>query len=149
MIPAMIPATGEPGASCRFRDTAPAAPMVWYAIVGVGRDGTLTRLGTLELTRDAQPRSMAVVSSDPNPFRGETRIELRLAAPAPRADLRVYDVAGRMVAWPLRGLALASGRQTFVWQARDLEGRPLAAGDYYVQLETGASRAVQRIIVIR
>jgi hypothetical protein len=147
--PAMIPATGEPGASRRFMDEAPAAPMAWYAIIGIGRDGTRTRLGTLELARDARPRSAVVVSNDPNPFRGETRIELRLSAPAPRTDLRVYDVAGRLVAWPVRGAALASGRHAFVWQALDLAGRPLAAGDYFLQLEAGTSRASQRVIVIR
>jgi bacillolysin len=146
---AMIPAAGEPGAICRFRDEAPAAPLAWYAIIGVGRDGTRTRLGTLELARDARPRSAVAVSNDPNPFRGETRIELRLSAPARRADLRVYDVAGRLVAWPVRGEPLGSGPQTLVWQARDLAGRPLAAGDYYLQLDTGTSRVMQRIIVIR
>ena len=68
----------------------------------------------------------------PNPFGGQLALSYSLAAPA-RAELEVYDVAGRLVR-RLGGDRVAAGEHRVDWDGRDQAGHALEAGMYYYRL---------------
>ena len=88
-----------------------------------------------------------VVTAQPNPLRGATRIEYVLPA-ATDAHLRVYDVHGRLVRVLAEG-TLPAGTGAVTWDGRDASSQPLAAGVYWARLETPAGRVSQKITLIR
>ena len=81
--------------------------------------------------------------ASPNPARGG---QLRLAWSLPREQrlrLAVYDPTGRRVRGLVDG-AERAGEHTSMWDGRDARGRALAAGIYFVRLETAdAVRAIR------
>jgi hypothetical protein len=82
----------------------------------------------------------------PNPLRDETRFDVTL--PEER-DTRVdiLDVTGRQVAILADGL-LEAGRHSFAWNAHDLVGKRVGGGVYFVEAESGTTRAAQRVVVL-
>lgn len=83
----------------------------------------------------------------PNPCRDATSLRAVLGGES-RATLRIVDAAGREVrAW--NDLAHGSGVYERRWDARDEGGRAVAAGVYFVALESGGERRVARVVVLR
>jgi flagellar hook assembly protein FlgD len=78
----------------------------------------------------------------PNPSRAAQRIEFTLAEPSADGVLEIFDVTGR-VCWraPLAGLA--AGPQECLWDGRDVRGRRVDAGLYFVRL-TGVPEVAAR-----
>jgi hypothetical protein len=92
------------------------------------------------------PPQVGWLRAFPNPTRGLTTIEV--ATQGPHAELRIYDLAGRLV----RSLPAASNggaRQAIVWDGRDARGRAVAGGAYWLRLEDGVSVRTSKITVIR
>lgn len=85
-----------------------------------------------------------VLSTSPNPFLGRARLAFYLAEPA-RADLRVYDLSGRLVR-RVHQSRLEAGDHAFDWDGRNDFGRETPAGIYFVRLEAGAHRVVGKIV---
>jgi len=83
----------------------------------------------------------------PNPVRGACRLSFDLAAAAP-ARVLVHDVAGRVVRTMELG-SLPAGHHEREWHAEDDKGERVANGVYFIRLDGGASRAVQKVLVIR
>lgn len=80
----------------------------------------------------------------PNPFRSST--ELRFSAPTNDAiSLAVYDPAGRRVRTLTAGQA-ASSNVTLVWDGKTDAGAPVPAGVYFLHLQSGANRTVQKVL---
>ncbi len=108
------------------------------ARTGIGLLGTVSvGSGNVQVQKLAPPR--------PNPFGLETTIFCALDAPG-RAELRIYDVTGRMVRQLMRG-QLGSGPHQFVWDGRDDFGGLLRSGMYFYKLTvdgkvTGSEKAV-------
>jgi hypothetical protein len=96
--------------------------------------GAIVYENRLELTR-------------PNPFRAETRITYQLARPG-RVDLRVYDVAGRLVMTLVEG-RVDAGRHHVVWEGRNVSGNRVASGVYFARLTTDGFTQVRRITLLR
>lgn len=92
---------------------------------------------------DAALRSRWRLRAEPNPFRGEVRVELTGPSDAPQAraesgraqTLQVVDAAGRVV----RTLSAATGAPgiEWHWDGRDAAGRRAPAGVYYLRATTG------------
>jgi hypothetical protein len=79
----------------------------------------------------------------PNPFAGGTR--LRFALPSRETvTLRVYDVAGRVVATLLDRATLEPGAHEVPF-----DGGRLPAGVYLARLTTGGVSETRRIVVAR
>ena len=95
-------------------------------------DGLLGRL---------QFRSIA-----PNPSAGGVRLTYVIPEPGGELRVRVFDVAGRMVAQPFKGKRMA-GSSTTDWNARDSRGRAVPAGVYLVQLQMGGQSLVRRVVL--
>lgn len=82
----------------------------------------------------------------PNPMSGDMRVHFALPRDG-RADLSVFDVQGRLVAHVLKGHQRAGGQEV-TWAGRDQDGRPVAAGIYFLRLSASQSLC-RRFVVLR
>jgi hypothetical protein len=86
-------------------------------------------------------------SPSPNPFRRETRVNLRASeAAGAHLSARVFDVQGHEVRLLHEG-ELLSGSTDLVWDGRDNGGRAMPSGVYFLIVTTG--KAVQRLKLVR
>jgi hypothetical protein len=85
--------------------------------------------------------------ASPNPVRSQSRIAFDLPVEG-RARLWIHDVAGRAVRIEDWGI-LSAGHQVRTWNAVDSGGRHLSSGVYFLRLEAGRDRAIQKVLVIR
>lgn len=83
----------------------------------------------------------------PNPVAGTARLRFELPAAAP-TTLRIFDVRGRRVR-TLVDAALPAGAFVPQWDGADDRGAPVAAGVYFLRLESGTRRATQKLVVAR
>ena len=83
----------------------------------------------------------------PNPAHGRTTLRFTLAQGGP-VRLAVYDPAGRRVA-SLAEEVLACGPHARVWDGRDLDGRPVGAGIYFVRLAHPGGAADGKVLIVR
>ena len=82
----------------------------------------------------------------PNPLRAAARIRFDLPS-AGTAALDVYDVAGRKVRSLTRG-SRAQGPHAVDWDGTDDRGARLAAGIYFVRLESGSLSRKAKVVLI-
>lgn len=99
---------------------------------------------TPQLRDDARLRFSSI---SPNPARRGVRFVVDLPEPS-EARLRVYDVAGRLVAEPLRGRRVA-GPLVLKWDLHARSGMVAPAGVYIAELRCGSQTAVRRFVVAR
>lgn len=83
-----------------------------------------------------------VLSAYPNPFNPGTTLRFSLEAEGP-VDLRIFDVSGREVARPARGIFTA-GEHTISWQAAGLP-----SGTYLADLKTQNGRVTQKLVLLK
>lgn len=83
----------------------------------------------------------------PNPFNPSTTIAFSLPA-AGTADLRVYDVTGRLVS-TLVDEPKDAGLHEVRWDGRDSGGIPVANGVYLVRLRAGTDVAMKKIVLLK
>jgi predicted outer membrane repeat protein len=80
----------------------------------------------------------------PNPSAGSVTIAFARPSGAP-GELRVYDVAGRLV----REYPLASSTGSIAWDGTNGSGSRVAPGVYFLRLTSGATSATKRVTLIR
>ncbi len=99
---------------------------------------------------DAPPASDVLVRSlrvAPNPFNPATSIRFELTRDA-RADVDVFDTAGRLVRSLARDAAMQAGPNMVSWDGRDGAGRSVAAGAYLVRIRAGSEvRVIEAALV--
>ncbi|MBD3348882.1 MAG: beta-propeller fold lactonase family protein [Candidatus Eisenbacteria bacterium] len=88
------------------------------------------------------------LSCFPNPFNPAVTIRYRLPEPAPSA-LSVYDAAGRLVAALDPRPVGKSLQYEARWDGRDALGREVAAGVYFVSLESAVGKARASIALVK
>lgn len=93
----------------------------------------------------ATPTRMALSSPRPNPVEDEATVEFALPE-AGRVSLAVYDAAGRRVRRLADGV-YAPGTHGTTWQADDDAGRSMAAGLYFVRLESKGTVIVRKVVL--
>ena len=97
---------------------------------------------------DTPRRPSGLEASFPNPMmKGASTIAYTLPRPQ-HIQLSVYDLRGRLVARLADGVR-PEGRQTVVWDGRDLSGQPVAAGVYQYRLKTEAGVQARPLTVVR
>jgi hypothetical protein len=97
----------------------------------------------INIVGDAPDRFVAA----PNPSKSEFMISFN--APAGRAvSVKVYSVEGELVRTLVRG-ARVEGAQSVVWDGRNDQGVPVAAGAYFAVLEVGEERSVRKMVLQR
>jgi hypothetical protein len=106
--------------------------------------------GATVLAVGDEPVAMATgelsLSIAPNPMRGGGTLQLAL----PRAEavrIGVYDVTGRRLATLADG-PFAAGIHALAVRPQDDDGRPLAAGVYFVRMEAGSQALTKRMLVV-
>jgi hypothetical protein len=100
-----------------------------------------TGVGALE---PFEPRGTVQLSILPNPARGLQVLEL-FCARSTRGWLEIEDVRGRSV-WS-RTVELAPGENRLAWDGRDLHGRRVAAGVYFLRFRGTGSISQQTKLV--
>jgi len=93
------------------------------------------------------PTRSALLDAIPNPFNPKTRLSFEISSAGP-VELKVYDIAGRLVAVLLDG-HLDAGRHHVVWDGRDEAGRACSAGVYLYRLEAGDYCETKRMALIK
>lgn len=93
-------------------------------------------------TRPA-PSALTLLPARPNPFTRKTTIQFGLPRSG-RADLAVYDVAGRKVLSVLDDAALAAG-----WHTVSVDGSRLANGFYFYRLTAGGENRKGTLVIRR
>jgi subtilisin-like proprotein convertase family protein len=92
-------------------------------------------------------RTVELAPNRPNPFSRLTEIAFQLTRPG-RASLRVYDVAGQVVA-TLLDRELSAGPHVATWDGRDRSGNPVASGLYFYRLTSAEGQGVRRLLLVR
>lgn len=95
----------------------------------------------------AQAQQPSLGKNYPNPFNAQTLIPYQLAAPG-WVKLAVYDMLGQRVRTLVEGTQEAGNCQV-TWDSRSELGNAVASGIYFIRLEAGAFRAVQKIVLLR
>ena len=93
---------------------------------------------------DTDRRAAVVERVAPNPFRSQTDVVLRLARPA-LVDVRIYDVAGRVV----RSLQsqIAAGTHAISWDGRRDDGPECPSGIYFVAVSVNGRDDLRHRVV--
>jgi hypothetical protein len=103
-----------------------------------------------------------LLTGSPNPFRDvvsidyeiparatdEDGVEHALPAGGEAASVKVYNVAGRLVA-TLVDQTLMPGRYHANWVAQNDDGRSVASGVYYVKLQIGRRSVTMRMVQLK
>jgi hypothetical protein len=116
---------------------------------GTSRDDfTILKSATMDVPGPppaSRARTELALRAHPNPFtRAGARFEFVLPGPG-RATLSIYRVDGARIA-RLVDQDLPAGSQSFVWDGRDSQGRPIAPGVYYATLRSGGDTRVESLV---
>jgi len=115
-----------------------------------GQDFELTT-GTAapEGTVDGRPSAFALLPNRPNPFNDETLIAYILPDENGQwASLRIFNVVGQEVRTLVDSPA-AAGFHLVSWDGRSMDGGPVSAGVYFLELRAGGRRQVQKMVLLR
>ena len=107
--------------------------------------GTLAASGAPVVMRLGAGLEMAPPS--PNPFNVDTELAFSLQNGG-AVSATVYDIVGRKVA-TLVDRVMPAGRHTMRWDGRSDAGRPVAAGTYFVRLESGGEAKTTKLMYLR
>ncbi|MCY3790594.1 MAG: FG-GAP-like repeat-containing protein [Gemmatimonadetes bacterium] len=91
------------------------------------------------------PTAFALGANYPNPFNPATTIPLTVPAGAKDVDLTIYNVLGQ----PLRRVwtgPLPAGEHQLIWDGRDAQGQPVAAGIYVYRLQVDDQTRARKMV---
>jgi hypothetical protein len=94
------------------------------------------------------PTAFALSTPRPNPFGRTTVLELAIPEGQGGATVAVFDLQGRRIATLADGEGRA-GRYQLSWDGRDSSGREVAAGVYFVRLESASRQETRKITLLR
>jgi len=85
--------------------------------------------------------------ASPNPFNPETAISLTLKNNGP-VSVRIYSIEGRLVK-TLKDEFATAGTYEVRWNGKDMNGRPVPSGMYFVKTESGADKSVFKLSLLK
>jgi hypothetical protein len=88
-----------------------------------------------------------MVQTYPSPFAGSVTIGIQHQI-ACWGSVKVYNMAGQLLSVLEEGL-FPGGQHSVTWEGRDGEGRPVASGIYFCQVQTAHCLATRRLILLR
>ena len=94
---------------------------------------------------DVTPPELSLGPNRPNPFNPVTTIPVTVPPGPHSATFTLFNAAGQKV----REYTLPAGRSEIVWDAKDAQGRPVAAGMYVGVLSHAGARRTIRLVVAR
>ena len=93
------------------------------------------------------PRAVVFFGAVPNPFNPATSMQFNLSRDG-RVDLKVYDVAGRLVRSLVSG-SRSAGANTVNWDGKDDRGRAVASGTYFARLVVDGQAEIKSLTLVR
>jgi flagellar hook assembly protein FlgD len=105
---------------------------------GIASERKILRRNDLLMVCQATAAASATVPGATRPRRG-----------AARAELTVYDVAGRLVRTLLGNQKIEAGRHQVVWNGKNDSGRTVAPGVYYYRLQAGDCVETKRMMLLK
>jgi len=94
------------------------------------------------------PSSYTLAQNEPNPFNPTTEIRFDLPRSG-RVQLRVYDLAGRLVRTLVDGPMTAGAEQRVIWNGRDGAGRMVSSGVYLYRLQAAEFEQTKRMVLLK
>ena len=123
-----------------------------YAYVADGECGLHIIRNDLDVSGigadDVFRRGTVLFDAYPNPFNPQTTISFHILNQT-GANLKVFDMSGRLVRVLLRGETTLQGRQEAVWNGRDDTGRRVASGTYFYRLEAGSYSETKKLTLVK
>lgn len=129
------------GSTWTTMDETAGAGELWYRLRAIDRAGGVEWSSPVKAA--VAPRPPIRLTAAPSPARGPVTILVERSA-AGRQLLRVYNVAGQLVAPLFEGMAPA-GPSTFVWDGRDSGNNPAPPGIYFLAIEGGPRARIVRV----
>jgi hypothetical protein len=146
-----LPASAGTFARVSFRvvDGAGAEETAVSLLGAVGANAGGTRLDVTAANSRTEIRTPSVppLASRPNPFLGSTEISLYLDS-GRTGSLRVYDAQGRLVSTVFDG-PISAGAHTFEWNGRDVQGREVPSGVYFLKFDGGTKSLSRKVVLLR
>lgn len=127
--------------------TDPTLASYAYKVTAVDANGNESAPASTTLlvaVEEGAGAALAFASVAPNPFRGEVACAITVPAGGTRVELRVHDLAGRVVKTLASG-GITPGRHSWTWDGRDGTGRRVAPGIYLLRLSGAGVTTVRRI----
>jgi hypothetical protein len=119
----------------------------WYVLAAVEALGEESRAGPLRITTSRWlPLRLAFDEVRPNPFQGRTHIGFALER-AEQVRCLAYDVSGRLVA-TIVDAPYPSGEHEIAWDGRDVAGRRLSAGLYFLRFTAGGFTSTRKVVLL-
>ncbi len=146
LVERYIDLSGLEGRSCRIEivDERTDGPHGYVAVDSIREEEGVPPIG---IALDPAPAFGPVLgAARPSPTTGPADIPFALARDG-AVRLLLYDVTGRLRLRLLDG-RLSAGRHRAHWNGKDASGRPLAAGTYFLRLETESGTAARRITIV-
>ncbi|NIV15439.1 MAG: T9SS type A sorting domain-containing protein, partial [Aliifodinibius sp.] len=94
------------------------------------------------------PNKFHLAQNYPNPFNISTRIRFNLPK-RERISLTIYDVTGKEVISLINKQMYAPGEHTIKWNGLTNNGKEVSSGIYLYLLQSGASREVCKMLLIK
>lgn len=136
---------GEKRASVQIVSDAANSDSLEVSLIGVAVNGPI--LGVDEKDSPLLPDRIFLKPNYPNPFNAETTIEYALPKFA-HVRLVIYNLLGQ----PIRVLSdgtESAGFKKVHWNGRDRFDNELGSGIYFVQLEAGGMRFINKITLLK
>jgi flagellar hook capping protein FlgD len=92
-------------------------------------------------------QSITLELTGPNPFNPSTTIAYSSSAPG-LANLSVYDISGRLVK-TLVDDRIGAGQKTAEWNGKDLTGKRVASGTYFLRLKTDQGVRTTKVMLAK
>ena len=94
------------------------------------------------------PTQFMLYQNSPNPFNPTTSIRFDLPV-SQYVNLRVFDVAGRLIKTLIHDSHIEAGQHVIMWDGRDDSGRPVVSGVYFYRLRTKTFFETRRLALVR
>jgi expansin (peptidoglycan-binding protein) len=108
-------------------------------------DSQFELCGTTTAVPAISSRSAVLYPPHPNPFNPATTLSFDLSRDG-MVELKIFDQSGRLVRI-LLDQSMTAGHHELQWKGRDDEGKSVASGVYFLQLQTGQQTETQRLVM--
>ncbi len=140
---------GQEGAVTTALDTSAEPGVTYYYHLRItDRRGQGSVVGTTYGQRLSESMRVSLMSPNPNPVvNGVTALRYRIGQ-AGHVKLTITDVSGRQVRL-LQDEAVRAGEHLMQWDGKNSQGSAVAAGVYFVRLQSTMGAKTQRVTVVR